>query len=43
MPLSTDRDVYDEEDVMKAFHPVYVIPHDAVLNIRSWAESQERL
>jgi hypothetical protein len=43
MPLPTDRDVYDAEDAVKAFHPVYIIPHDAVLNFRRWAESQQRL
>lgn len=43
MPLPTDRDVYDAEDAVKAFHPVYVIPHDAVLKFRRWAESQQRL
>jgi hypothetical protein len=43
MPLPTDRDVSDEEDMMEAFHPVFAIPHDAVSNIRSWAEVQERL
>jgi hypothetical protein len=43
MPLPTDRDVSDEEDMVEAFHPVFSIPHDAVSTIRSWAVSQERL
>jgi hypothetical protein len=43
MPLPTDRDVFDEEDLVEAFHPVYAIPHEAVSAMRSWAESQERL
>lgn len=43
MPLPTDRDVFDEGDMVKAFHPVFAIPHDAVMAVRSWAESQERL
>ena len=43
---SSDRDdlveknVFDESDRLRSLHPVYVIPHEAVVNMRSWAEKQ---
>ena len=32
--------VFDEEDRLQPLHPVYVIPHKAVADMRSWAEKQ---
>lgn len=33
-----EKDVFDESDRLRSLHPVYVIPHDAVVHMRSWAE-----
>jgi protein farnesyltransferase subunit beta len=35
-----EKNVFDEGDRLRSLHPVYVIPHEAVFNMRSWAEKQ---
>ncbi|KAL4788267.1 terpenoid cyclases/protein prenyltransferase alpha-alpha toroid [Aspergillus varians] len=34
----SDANVFDENDRLKAFHPLYVIPHKAAESIRLWCE-----
>lgn len=35
-----DKSVFSEADRVKAFHPLYVIPHQAAENLRCWSEKQ---
>jgi protein farnesyltransferase subunit beta len=35
-----EKNVFDESDRLRPLHPVYVIPHEAVVNMRAWAEKQ---
>lgn len=35
-----EENVYDESDRLRSLHPVYTIPHEAVVNLRTWAEKQ---
>ncbi|KAL2870853.1 CAAX farnesyltransferase subunit beta RAM1 [Aspergillus lucknowensis] len=36
----SDINVFDENDRLAAFHPLYVIPHEAAESIRLWCESR---
>lgn len=35
-----DRSVFEEADRVKAFHPLYVIPHQSAENMRLWSEKR---
>lgn len=35
---SSDQNVFDEKDRLKAFHPIFVVPHAAAENLRVWCE-----
>jgi protein farnesyltransferase subunit beta len=35
-----EKNVFDESDRLRPLHPVYVIPHEAVVNMQVWAERQ---
>jgi protein farnesyltransferase subunit beta len=35
-----ETNVFDESDRLRSLHPVYVIPHEAAINMRSWAMKQ---
>ena len=39
----SDASVFDEADRLTAFHPIYVIPHQAAENMRVWCEKQQPL
>ena len=36
--LDRDGNVFDEKDRLRAFHPVFVIPHEDAVNMRAWFE-----
>jgi len=38
--LEPDVNVFDERDRLRAFHPLYVIPHEAAENMHAWYERQ---
>ena len=38
--LTPDGIVFDEADRLQPVHPVFVIPHKAVYDIREWARQQ---
>ncbi|GAQ38130.1 CAAX farnesyltransferase (FTase) subunit beta [Aspergillus tubingensis] len=37
---SSDQNVFDEKDRLKAFHPIFVVPHAAAENLRVWCEQR---
>jgi protein farnesyltransferase subunit beta len=38
-PMRAVDNVYDKADRLVAFHPLFVIPHQAAANMRLWCES----
>jgi protein farnesyltransferase subunit beta len=38
-PVRGEDNVYDKADRLVAFHPLYVIPHQAAANMRLWCEA----
>lgn len=36
----TETNVFDEEDRLTAFHPMYAIPHKAAEDMRRWYEKE---
>jgi len=36
-----DANVFDEDDRVTAFHPIYTIPHRAAENMRAWCEHEK--
>lgn len=42
LPSSSADGVFDQQDTLQPFHPVFVIPHEAAQSLRDWAERQRR-
>ncbi|KAF7712736.1 Uncharacterized protein PECH_001384 [Penicillium ucsense] len=38
-PMAAEEEVYEPADRLVAFHPLFVIPHQAAANLRLWCES----
>lgn len=34
--------LFDEQDMLKPFHPLFVIAHEAAQKLRAWSEGQGR-
>jgi protein farnesyltransferase subunit beta len=40
MPGTSAAGIFDRQDVLRPFHPLFVIPHEAAKNMRDWSEGQ---